>query len=69
MMESDDFMFWVARKYPDDMYLAALVMRMYNENPGQFPPRLVTALETGRASFRTMWKPEENRTYVWLQPL
>lgn len=68
-MADDDFMFWVARQDPDDMYLAALVMRMYRENPSQFPAKMVTALEAGRVSFRTMWKPEENKTYVWLQPI
>lgn len=68
-MADDDFMFWVARKDPDDMYLAALVMRMYREKPSQFSAKMATALEAGRVTFRTRWKPEENKTYVWLQPM
>ena len=68
-MDSDDFMFWVARKDPDDTYLAALVARMFRENPEQFSPKLTQALNEGRVSFRTMWKEAENRTYIWLQPM
>ncbi|HUF08679.1 MAG TPA: hypothetical protein VMO47_05115 [Rhodothermales bacterium] len=64
-----DFMFWVARKNPDDMFLAALVMRMYREDPGQFSAELAEALQAGRVAFRTMWKENEGRTYVWLQAM
>jgi hypothetical protein len=68
MAADDDFMFWVTRKDPDDTYLMALVTRMYNEDRTRFPPKLLSSMEAGRVSLRTMWKEEEKRTYVWLQP-